>query len=66
MSIKKISRDKPAIGAKYLCVRAESSFFLAGKIYTIVANTEGDVGFIAEDGLFDKFGMTASKFLPKD
>lgn len=47
----------------YKCLKAESNFYITGRIYPLVTNEEKQKGFIGEDGRFDPKSMVVSKFV---
>lgn len=48
----------------YECIKAETRFYIKGKVYELVTNELGHKGFIGEDGLFDHKSLVISHFKP--
>ena len=54
---------KPKVGDRFVCATSMSNFYTQGSIYD-VAEDKGKLGFIGDDGIFDVFGKTTSRFVP--
>lgn len=52
-------------GETYICTYAATNFYTQGKEYELVEGPKNQVGFIADDGLFDVKSVLISKFKQK-
>jgi hypothetical protein len=59
-------KGKHKAGETLTCIKSTSIAYREGKDYTIVAaSSDGSLGLIGEDGLFDPLTRLVSEFKPK-